>query len=684
MTPLPILVPANRLTVSPANVRKSSCPQADARLKASIAAHGVYKNLVGVPLRKKKGHYSVTAGGRRLRQVHALVADGVLPADHPVPLLAVGEADAAEISLDENFQALKLNPAEECAAFRHLIEAEGADPAAVAKRFGVTTRFVEGRLRLAGLAEVVFTALRDGEIGLEAAQAFAASADTERQAQVFQAMSNYYGGFNPVAIRRLMTESAARGSDARALFVGRDAYVAAGGRIEVDLFSDGAAESWLDVELLARLASEKLAAAAAQVGQTEGFGSVVPRLEPTVSWSDTRDLDVVYGEIAELTSEQLARQAAIETELAEIEDSADDDGFSDEDDARWERLQAELQALLERAPVLSAEQKAGATAYLLLGPDGQPRLHHQVYAAKASDAPYDGTVNRDGDTSDGSAATEREPVLAQRLQEELAVQRSEIVALHVASDPHFALDLGTFVMVDAELARASHDLASTLRAPRPMSRVPGWKSDSVAAKAWDELEGALDRSWTGPDKVTERYDAFCALPDDARAAWFGWAVARTIDASIPQGRGDAFLRHLGTRLDIDVARWWRPTAASYFGRVSKALTLRAFGTVGGPELVSRYAASKKGDLAAAAEKLFRGDAIVEPETKAAALAWIPANMALRTPADEGETAPETREGPEDAASDAAGTDGTSDEPGDETAPEPGESRVDDEGVAVAA
>ena len=45
----------------------------------------------------------------------------------------------------------------------------------IARRFGLTVRFVEGRLRLASLAPVVFDALSAGEIALEVAKANAAN-----------------------------------------------------------------------------------------------------------------------------------------------------------------------------------------------------------------------------------------------------------------------------------------------------------------------------------------------------------------------------------------------------------------------------------------------------------------------------------------------------------------------------
>jgi ParB family chromosome partitioning protein len=53
---------------------------------------------------------------------------------------------------------------------------EGADVEGIARRFGLSARFVEGRLRLSALAPAVFEALGSGEITLDIAKAYAAYA----------------------------------------------------------------------------------------------------------------------------------------------------------------------------------------------------------------------------------------------------------------------------------------------------------------------------------------------------------------------------------------------------------------------------------------------------------------------------------------------------------------------------
>eukprot|EP00456_Euglypha_rotunda_P010117 TRINITY_DN12467_c0_g1_i3.p1 TRINITY_DN12467_c0_g1~~TRINITY_DN12467_c0_g1_i3.p1 ORF type:complete len:162 (-),score=31.56 TRINITY_DN12467_c0_g1_i3:314-799(-) len=154
MTQLPILVSAANLTKSPYNVRTVSDAVADAQLEANIAVKGVRKNLIGVPVSRKKGHYRIIAGGRRLDAVHRLIEKGTLDADYQVAVLVLPNAkEAIETSLEENFFTLTMNPADTCRAFQDIIETEGKTPEDVAKRFGLTERFVRSRLRLADLAE---------------------------------------------------------------------------------------------------------------------------------------------------------------------------------------------------------------------------------------------------------------------------------------------------------------------------------------------------------------------------------------------------------------------------------------------------------------------------------------------------------------------------------------------------
>ncbi|MBB6125646.1 plasmid stabilization protein [Sphingobium subterraneum] len=152
-----------------------------------------------------------------------------------------------------------------------------------------------------------------------------------------------------------------------------------------------------------------------------------------------------------------------------------------------------------------------------------------------------------------------------------------------------------------------------------------------------DVRETLDTSWTEHDRTQDRFAAFSALDDDAKAGWLAYCVARSLEASIGAPRKSGQMGpdqndlhdHLAGLMGINPASHWRPTAANYFDRVSKQTLLAHINEVGGPTMAASFMGSKKGDLSASCERLFAGETIVAPEDKAAALAWVPAHMRFR-------------------------------------------------------
>jgi ParB family chromosome partitioning protein len=105
------------------------------------------------------------------------------------------DAAAREISLAENLIREAMTPADEARAYRDIVDG-GADAEAVARRFGVTVRHVQGRLRLADLAEPIFAALAAGDITLDVAMAYGSTGDRERQAAAWERLSTSWQADN--------------------------------------------------------------------------------------------------------------------------------------------------------------------------------------------------------------------------------------------------------------------------------------------------------------------------------------------------------------------------------------------------------------------------------------------------------------------------------------------------------
>ena len=620
-------IPLSKLVPSPRNVRKHTDPAADAELKASIAACGLLQNLVVRPA--VKGKFEVEAGERRRRAMLGLVDDKALPRNHPVTCLVLDKADSScAASLAENFHRLAMNPADEAEAFAALIDG-GASIEEVARRFGLTLRFVEGRLRLSQLAQAVFEALGKGEITLDLAKAYGATSDQQIQLQVFEQVTGGYYAPTPDSVRRMVLAGTVRGSDPRAKLVGRGDYTAAGGRIERELFDDDASEAWCDVALLETLAAAKMDERAAALASEQGLAWVKPTLDPYVSHDLTEGLVRLPVEPAPLSEADIARldqlDASFDDHAAILEDEESADEAVTAAEAAIAEIERECQEIRGRPPVIADELKGEAGMILVLSRDGTPQLQ-PVYYSEQQTGPDDNVIEL---VSGEGAAGPRRSALSRRLVDELAMQRRDVLALHVMSDPALALDLMVFTLADADTSDWRTKTATTIRGGAPTGPISGFEAkDAPASASLAELRSSLDETWRAGEDMIMRFDAFRVLSDAARAAWLGFVIGRTLEASLNMAgeRRIAFHDHLGSLTGIDMAAWWRPSAANYFDRVPKALILDALGAIGGPELAARFAAVKKADLAISAERVFSGTYITEAEVRDRALAWVPEVM----------------------------------------------------------
>ncbi|CAO3432364.1 putative plasmid stabilization protein [Azospirillum argentinense] len=260
-------IPFNKLVLSQANVRKVKAGVSIEELAEDIARRTLLHSLAVRPVLDAEGAetgvFEVPVGGRRFRALELLVKQKRMSKTQPVLCVVRTAGLAEEDSLAENVQRAPLHPLDQFRAFQTLREA-GLGEEEIAARFFVAPGVVKQRLKLAAVAPALLDAYAEDRMTLEQLMAFTVSGDHARQEQVWEALSRAYSR-EPYQIRRLLTEGAVRASDKRALFVGVEAYEAAGGAVMRDLFQhdDG---GWLqDPALLDRLVAEKLEAEAAAV-----------------------------------------------------------------------------------------------------------------------------------------------------------------------------------------------------------------------------------------------------------------------------------------------------------------------------------------------------------------------------------------------------------------------------------
>ncbi|WP_049156809.1 ParB/RepB/Spo0J family partition protein, partial [Klebsiella variicola] len=330
-------VPVSALVKSPLNVRtipypaEKVCSMAD-----SIEAIGLLQNLVVHNL--PDGRCGVAAGGRRLKALQLLQSENRIDAGYQVMVKKVSDALAVAASMAENEQQMAMHPAEQISGFRTLSE-EGKTPAQIGDLLGYSARHVQRMLKLANLAPELITLLAEDKLDVEQCQALSLESDPARQVQVYDQVKTSYGSTPAHLLKRAITDTEIAVTHSRFVFIGREAYEAAGGVVREDLFSAQEGDGTADGVLVERLVQEKLAAAALVIEQQEGWswslareGSVrnygddrehylvLPAPEGEFSAEELQRLDELYATLE--ATETFEDEAAIQVLIDEIENAA--------------------------------------------------------------------------------------------------------------------------------------------------------------------------------------------------------------------------------------------------------------------------------------------------------------------------------------------------------------------------
>ncbi len=695
-------IPLSSLALAPENVRKTPPdPRADTELKASIAALGLLENLVvraDEPGDDGTDRYAVVAGGRRLKAMQALVEDKVLDADHPVPcLVRADDGKAGEVSLAENVVRIAMHPADQVVAFTKLVQS-GQSVSSVAARFGLSERLVEQRLRLGNAAPELLDAYRADEIDLEVLKAFAVTTDRERQLAVWEQVAAQ--GYRPSAwqVKRLLTEERVPGATAIARFVGVEAYEAGGGQVLRDLFArDDESGVWFeDPVLLEKIATGKLQAAADELATRWKWALAMIE----VAWDDTARYGRIEPQPAERTPEERAAIDKLVTrqdELAQLDDDRWTEELLTEAESIETRLD-EIEGAVEARAVFRREDLAMAGCIVTIGQDGAMQLIQGL--VKPEDMPKP-AESEDSDAAVGNGhdpetVTHRVNVPAQSmsppmappkdrdaearkeagvgigLADDLRHVRTALVKTYLAGDFTAAFDLMLFQMGRSVFTFGYKDHALDI-AVRETADRPTMRMNDAEFESWSPGEAMLaDRSglaldWLEIEDDGESFAALRALPVSDKKTLFAACVARTVKPQLafePQARPE--LEATVARLDIDFAKYVRPTAAMLWSRIAKARILDIARIVFGISWASARSKTKKAALAGAMETAFApGDTPVglSAGMHAAALAWTPPGFAAFDTGRIGDEADGAATGETEPA---ANTDGT--EPSDTSDP----------------
>ena len=652
-------IPFDKLVLSQSNVRRIKAGVSVEELAEDIARRGLLQGLNVRPVLDAEGvetgTFEIPAGGRRFQALSLLVKQKRLAKSASIPCIvrdAASEILAEDDSLAENMQRVTLHPLDQFRAFVALRE-KGQGEEAIAAAFFVTPQIVKQRLKLASVAPALLEVYAEDGMTLEQLMAFTVNHDHARQVRVWDAVKNSWNK-EPYAIRRMLTETSVRASDRRAVFVGVDAYEAAGGVVLRDLFQ-GDDGGWLeDPALLDRLVTEKLQAEAEALASEKWKWIEVATDLP---YGYSHGLRRLAGDPAPMTDEESAAHASLLAEYRGLEEEySGQDEYPEEIDARLGQLEMAMEALEQRPLIYDPAEVARAGVFVTLDRDGGLAVYRGY--VRPEDEPREETAVQDGDGADamgqggdvggsgwtpsaasaggtvitsggqpiGSDPTEDEDdgalkPLPERLVMELTAHRTLALCEAIGRSPDVALTLLLLKLVTDTFRTSSATgscLEATVRHVYMSAQAPDLK-DSIVAKLVDERHAAWEADLPlGDDAVLWEY--LTVLDQGSRLALLAHCLSFGINALHekvnPYGAGisaSGLTRRMthadlvARAVDLDmVEAGWEPTVDGYLNRVPKARILEAVREAKGEGTAQLLDHLKKGEMATEAERLLKG------------------------------------------------------------------------------
>ncbi|WP_142085723.1 ParB/RepB/Spo0J family partition protein [Roseinatronobacter monicus] len=667
--------------LSQSNVRRIKAGVSVEELAEDIARRGLLQGLsVRAVLNDdgtETGMYEIPAGGRRFQALALLVKQKRLARTAPIPCIlreAGSDILAEDDSLAENMQRVAVHPLDQFRAFVMLRE-KGQGDEAIAAAFFVTPQVVKQRLKLASVAPALLDVYAEDGMTLEQLMAFTVNPDHARQMQVWDVISSSWNK-EPFQIRRMLTETSVRATDRRAVFVGAEAYEAAGGTVLRDLFQ-GDDGGWLeDVALLDRLVADRLQAEAEAIS-SEGWKWIEVALDLPYGYS--HGLRRLSGDPAPLSDEEGTSHAALLAEYRALEgEYAGQDEIPEEVDARLGELEQAMEAIEARPLIFDPDEVTRAGAFVTLDrsgqlsvyrgyvrPEDEPRAETAVQDGSEAGAvqmgqggdvglsalghvdsdanAHVGTIITSGGHPLGAGLPEDEDdgalkPLPERLVQELTAHRTLALREALGRSPDVALTLLLMKLVGDTFhsagAASGGCLEASVRQVYLPAQAPDLK-DSAVAIAVDDRHAAWEADLPlGDDAVL--WDYLTVLDQGSRLLLLAHCLSFGVNALHekvnPYGAGIsasgltrriAQADRLAQAVDLDmVVAGWEPTFDTYLNRVPKARILEAVREAKGEGTAQLLDHLKKGEMATEAERLLKGSGWLPEALRRADLAAL--------------------------------------------------------------
>ncbi len=592
------------------------------QMAAMLEAMGQLSPLI---VSKRDGQFVVHAGQRRTRAFLLLLQKGKIAPDHPVDVREIDPALAIDVSLIENLSQEAMHPVDEFKGFKRLAD-KGYSPAHIAKTYGCKLLTVQRRLKLAEVHPELLDEFRKGELEMGQVMALASCEDQERQLMIWKSLPDY--SRSDQQIRRRIAQDQISVNDPRVKIVGLDVYLAAGGTVHADLFSEkGDAQFLTDPGLLEMLLADKLEVSAEQA-RSEGWAWV--EVLPAYGYEERQNFPEYPVIHLPESPDQASRREALENQIEALEDANsalyEKDDQSDEDEANITANDQQVEVLEGQIEAIRAERVdrsgvdmliAGAVVYIagdqiivkkpvLKAADAKLLNKSQSRSAGATPGGVDAGASAGGDGAHVEAVSER-------LMMNLTAQRTAALQALMIEDQKVTLaalaasmavrEFGKSFWGDGPLKVSLTSQWHTLRDASPTFNASPAHALLIAKHdAWVTLlppDAGLYLSW------------FIEQPLEISLSMITFCTALTTNALRGRPDSDDNAADLAAALKLDMADWWTPTADNYLALVPKAKMMEAV-------------VQAKGDSAAQGmDKMKKAEAIAHAAAALDGSRWLP-------------------------------------------------------------
>jgi ParB family chromosome partitioning protein len=468
---------------------------------------------------------------------------------------------------------------------------------------------------------------RDDGMTTEQIHALALCDDHEKQERLwFDAAQSWLR--DPYHLRAAIVEEEIDASENPLIsFVTLDAYVAAGGYVRRDLFSESENAGYItDMALLQQLATERLLVIAQDVS-AEGWNFVETRVKR--DYSELYSYDRITPQTRDMTKKEAAQYAKLEKVRDKASAALDayyNDESIEEDDGKRDTLDAAAteasnacDQFMESLEAWTPEQFASAGAFVLLTHTGDVVIERGYVTREA-------TASTTHDGGIGLAAPKKaKPAHSDKLCRRLTAHRTAAVQVELAAKPNVALAVLMQRLIPTVFSKQYRWVADgtgvQVSAICSHEKLQREADDMEASSAWQRIDAERSK-WAAmlPKRLSDLLPWLIEQRDDVMANLFAFCVAATLD-SVTGTDAAHPVNKLADLLEVDMAKYWTPTRGSYLNHVSKARITEVVSTAVSPEAAAPLAGMKKEEAAAAAELRLAGTG------------WIPEVLAKRSASD---------------------------------------------------